>query len=104
MMVITDKIFLDRLSRPQNFDEHWMRLAILEAYKAHGLTQSNPLVGALIVSSEGEILAHAHHPYFGAAHAEVLAIEAALAQGYSLEGATLYCTLEPCCHTEKNIS
>jgi diaminohydroxyphosphoribosylaminopyrimidine deaminase/5-amino-6-(5-phosphoribosylamino)uracil reductase len=100
-MLITDKIYIDQYSRPHNVDEHWMRMAILEAYQAQGFTKPNPMVGAVIIDQEGRVLAKAHHPFFGASHAEVLAIEAAKKMGFDLKNSILYCTLEPCCHTEK---
>ncbi len=100
-MLLTDKLYIDELSRPHTLDEHWMRVAILEAYKAHGFTKPNPLVGAVLVSPTGELLAANHHQVFGGPHAEVNVINQAKALGHNLKGATLYCTLEPCCHTDK---
>ena len=58
-------------------------------------------VGAVLVAATGEITGRGsnspisrHDP---TAHAEILALrEAAAARNYRLEGATLYCTLEPC--------
>src|ERR1700733_3305837 len=58
----------------------------------------NPLVGA-VVARDGEILGEGWHESYGGAHAEVNAIEACgLAD---LTGATLYVSLEPCCHEGK---
>ncbi len=55
------------------------------------------MVGAILVK-DGERIGEGYHTKFGAAHAEVEAIKNATA---SPEGATLYVTLEPCCHQGK---
>ncbi len=77
--------------------EHLAR-AIELAGKGVGLVKPNPAVGA-VVAREAEILGEGWHERFGAAHAEVNAIEACgLAD---LSDATLYVSLEPCCHEGK---
>src|SRR6202790_3037165 len=77
--------------------EHLAR-AIELAKNGHGAVRPNPVVGA-VVAREGEVLGEGWHEEFGAAHAEVNAIEACgLAD---LSGATLYVSLEPCCHEGK---
>ena len=58
------------------------------------------MVGALLVRGSTEI-AHGWHRRFGSPHAEVEAIAAAKAAGKDTRGATLYVTLEPCCHHAK---
>jgi diaminohydroxyphosphoribosylaminopyrimidine deaminase/5-amino-6-(5-phosphoribosylamino)uracil reductase len=58
----------------------------------------NPLVGAVIVK-DGEVLGEGHHDTFGGPHAEVSAIAAA--GDADLHGATMYVSLEPCCHKGK---
>jgi diaminohydroxyphosphoribosylaminopyrimidine deaminase / 5-amino-6-(5-phosphoribosylamino)uracil reductase len=70
--------------------------AIEIAERGRGRTSPNPLVGAVIVR-EGEVLAEGWHTALGAPHAEREAITAA--GDADLEGATLYVSLEPCCHT-----
>ncbi len=75
--------------------EKWMQRAIDLALNAWGRTSPNPLVGAIVVK-DGEILGSGRHLLAGEAHAEVEAIEDSLSSGASLEGATLYVTLEPC--------
>ncbi|NOG46237.1 MAG: bifunctional diaminohydroxyphosphoribosylaminopyrimidine deaminase/5-amino-6-(5-phosphoribosylamino)uracil reductase RibD [Calditrichaeota bacterium] len=57
----------------------------------------NPLVGAVIVK-DGRIISEGFHAHFGGLHAEAMAIKTAKE---SLVGATLFCNLEPCCHTNK---
>lgn len=74
-----------------------MRRCFQLAKKALGHTSPNPYVGAVIVQG-GLIIADGYHKKAGEDHAEIAAIKAAK---QSVEGATLYCNLEPCCHTNK---
>ena len=60
-----------------------------------GLTNPNPMVGAVIVK-EGRIIGRGFHRKAGEAHAEINAINNAVNQGEELSGATIYVTLEPC--------
>src|SRR5436305_14453940 len=76
-------------------DRAHLARAIELAGRGAGAVRPNPRVGA-VVAREGEVLGEGWHERFGAAHAEVNAIEACgLAD---LDGATLYVSLEPCCH------
>ena len=59
---------------------------------------ANPLVGAVILSSEGEQLAVGYHRGAGTAHAEADAIHEARKRGVDLAGTTMVVTLEPCNH------
>ncbi len=61
-----------------------------------GLTGSNPIVGAVVVSPAGAIIGEGFHK--SGPHAEVVGLELA---GQSAKGATLYVTLEPCNHQGK---
>ena len=74
-----------------------MSLAIAEARKGQGRTSPNPCVGAVIVKN-GIVISKGYHKKAGTPHAEVHALEAA---GENAAGATLYVTLEPCCHIGK---
>jgi len=65
-----------------------------------GYVHPNPMVGALIVR-DGAVLGEGWHEECGGPHAEVNAIAAAGATGASLQGATLYVSMEPCCHHGK---
>jgi diaminohydroxyphosphoribosylaminopyrimidine deaminase/5-amino-6-(5-phosphoribosylamino)uracil reductase len=78
-------------------DEIFMQKALELAIKGKGRTSPNPMVGAVIVK-RGKIIAADYHKKAGAPHAEVLALKKA---GKRAKGATLYVSLEPCCHTEK---
>ena len=62
-----------------------------------GRVHPNPLVGALLVLDE-KVLGEGWHDECGGPHAEVNAIAAARAAGANLAGATLYVSMEPCCH------
>jgi diaminohydroxyphosphoribosylaminopyrimidine deaminase/5-amino-6-(5-phosphoribosylamino)uracil reductase len=76
-------------------DARFMRRALELARKGTGRTSPNPAVGAVVVR-RGRIVGEGFTQPAGGAHAEVGAIAAA---GEKARGATLYCTLEPCCRT-----
>jgi diaminohydroxyphosphoribosylaminopyrimidine deaminase/5-amino-6-(5-phosphoribosylamino)uracil reductase len=78
-------------------DELWMRRALELAERGRGFVEPNPLVGAVLVR-QGRIVGEGWHQRYGQAHAEVHAFAAA---GEAARGATLYVTLEPCCHQGK---
>lgn len=76
-------------------DHQHLARAIELAALGRGRVSPNPLVGAVITRG-GEVLGEGFHAALGGPHAEVEAIAAAL--GQDLNGATLYVSLEPCCH------
>jgi diaminohydroxyphosphoribosylaminopyrimidine deaminase/5-amino-6-(5-phosphoribosylamino)uracil reductase len=76
-------------------DLQMMRRALGLAERGLGHTSPNPVVGAIVVDAAGTIVGDGHHERAGTPHAEVHALDAA---GERARGATLYCTLEPCCH------
>jgi diaminohydroxyphosphoribosylaminopyrimidine deaminase / 5-amino-6-(5-phosphoribosylamino)uracil reductase len=76
-------------------DEFWMTRAIELAHRGVGLTHPNPVVGAVLVKSD-RIIGEGFHVYDRRDHAEIVALRQA---GQRARGATLYVTLEPCCHT-----
>ncbi|MCI5620342.1 MAG: bifunctional diaminohydroxyphosphoribosylaminopyrimidine deaminase/5-amino-6-(5-phosphoribosylamino)uracil reductase RibD [Lachnospiraceae bacterium] len=78
-------------------DQDYMRRAIELAKKGEGFTNPNPMVGAVIVK-EGQIIGEGYHARCGDLHAERSAF-ASLQE--SAQGATIYVTLEPCCHYGK---
>jgi diaminohydroxyphosphoribosylaminopyrimidine deaminase / 5-amino-6-(5-phosphoribosylamino)uracil reductase len=72
----------------------YMRQALDLARQGLGLTSPNPAVGAVLVR-DGEVVGRGFHTYSGRKHAEIVALDEA---GERARGATLYITLEPCCH------
>lgn len=78
-------------------DDFWMGLALEEAAKARRLSPPNPAVGAVIVR-DGRVIGRGFTQQTGGPHAEVMALRDAAARGESVEGATIYVTLEPCSH------
>jgi diaminohydroxyphosphoribosylaminopyrimidine deaminase / 5-amino-6-(5-phosphoribosylamino)uracil reductase len=76
-------------------DRGFMSLAIDLAEKAKGSTFPNPCVGAVVVRN-GTVVGKGATSVYGGPHAEIIAMEQA---GVRSNGATLYVTLEPCCHS-----
>ncbi|PLS31187.1 bifunctional diaminohydroxyphosphoribosylaminopyrimidine deaminase/5-amino-6-(5-phosphoribosylamino)uracil reductase [Bifidobacterium margollesii] len=91
---------LYRVERGTVDDREYMSVALDHAKRGLGKVNPNPLVGAVIVR-DGRIIATGHHDHFGGWHAERDALESAKRQGVSVRGATIYVTLEPCCHQGK---
>ena len=81
-------------------ESEYMRHAIALAKNGEGRTNPNPLVGAVLVKNN-EIIGEGFHQKYGGLHAEREALKNCEENGNSAEGATLYVTLEPCCHFGK---
>ncbi len=79
----------------EDTDRRHLARTIELAEQGKGRVSPNPLVGA-VIGREREVLGEGFHRAAGAPHAEVEAIRAAGDQ--DLSGATLYISLEPCCH------
>jgi diaminohydroxyphosphoribosylaminopyrimidine deaminase/5-amino-6-(5-phosphoribosylamino)uracil reductase len=77
-------------------DRDFMARALFLAERGRGRTTPNPLVGAVVVDRDGVVIGHGAHERAGEPHAEAHALHEA---GERARGATLFCTLEPCCHT-----
>ncbi len=75
-------------------DKDYMRLALEYAEKGRGFTAPNPMVGAVIVKG-GRIIGQGWHERYGEKHAERNALDSCVEP---TKGATMYVTLEPCCH------
>ncbi|MBP9718501.1 bifunctional diaminohydroxyphosphoribosylaminopyrimidine deaminase/5-amino-6-(5-phosphoribosylamino)uracil reductase RibD [Candidatus Gracilibacteria bacterium] len=84
-------------ARATKQDEHYMKKALILAEKGRSIVSPNPVVGAVVVKN-GKVLSQGYHHYFGGPHAEV---EALKGSEEKYKGATLYVTLEPCCHEDK---
>src|SRR5438477_12366820 len=78
-------------------DQFWLHRALALAEQGRGHVEPNPLVGAVVVRDD-QVIGEGWHQRYGEAHAEVHALAAA---GDAARGATLYVTLEPCCHVGK---
>ena len=78
-------------------DELYMRRAIELAKRGTGWVNPNPLVGAVIVKDD-RIIGEGWHRKYGELHAER---DALLKCKEDTNGATIYVTLEPCCHHGK---
>ena len=76
-------------------ESDYMDRALFLAARGRGRTSPNPMVGAVVVAPDGVIVGQGFHARAGKPHAEVQALGMA---GARARGATLYCTLEPCCH------
>src|SRR5690349_3660982 len=83
-------------SIPDNRDRLYMAQALELARKGIALASPNPCVGAVVVDAGERIVGRGYHTYAGVKHAEVIALDEAAERA---RGATLYLTLEPCCHT-----
>lgn len=85
-----------------NVDEQYMRRALQLAVRGIGRTSPNPMVGAVVVASDGRIIGEGYHRLCGQAHAEVNAIASVSdADRRLLADSTIYVTLEPCSHWGK---
>ena len=80
--------------------QQYMLRALELARKGAGRVAPNPMVGAVIVKND-EVIGEGYHHAFGQAHAEVDAIDCCSRLGNDPKGATMYVTLEPCCHHGK---
>lgn len=83
-----------------NEDERFMLRALQLATSGRGHASPNPMVGAVIVNKQGEIIGEGFHARCGEGHAEVNAIRSVKNRD-QLRGATIYVTLEPCSHHGK---
>lgn len=78
-------------------DRQYMKMALELAQKGMGFTAPNPMVGAVIVKN-GRIIGQGYHRKYGELHAEREALAVCTEEP---KGATIYVTLEPCCHYGK---
>jgi diaminohydroxyphosphoribosylaminopyrimidine deaminase / 5-amino-6-(5-phosphoribosylamino)uracil reductase len=79
-------------------DSDYIKHCFQLAEKGKGFVSPNPLVGAILVKN-GKVIGKGYHKKYGNDHAEVNAIKSSRED---ISGSTLYCNLEPCCHTNKN--
>ncbi len=79
----------------------FMQKALDLAEQALRITSPNPRVGCVIVSAQGHVVGQGHTQRAGGPHAEIVALQDAASRNLSVEGATVYVTLEPCAHHGK---
>lgn len=79
----------------------WMSRALELARRADYRTSPNPMVGSLVLASNGKVVGEGFHQLAGRPHAEQVALETA---GERARGGTVYVTLEPCTHAHRNPS
>lgn len=84
---------------PMNNSMDYMNRAIELAMQGLGHTSPNPAVGAVIVKNK-KIIGEGYHKKAGTDHAEIVALKS-VKNKKKLIGATLFVTMEPCCHTGK---
>ncbi len=78
-------------------DERGMLLALEQARRGQGTTAPNPPVGAVVVR-DNEVIGTGFTQPPGGMHAEVAALRSVRDAGHDPRGATMFVTLEPCCH------
>jgi len=83
-----------QFSSPEAVMQRALELASLGA----GRVEPNPAVGSVIVDENLQLIAEGYHQQYGGPHAEIHALNVA---GSKAKGATIYVTLEPCCHQGK---
>ena len=80
-----------------DIDRAYMQEAIALAERGRGHTAPNPMVGCVLVK-DGRVIGRGYHHQYGSLHAERDALAAC---SEDPAGATMYVTLEPCCHHGK---
>lgn len=82
---------------PDPSDAELMNLALQVALNGQGHVEPNPMVGC-VIARDSRVVAEGWHRKFGGPHAEIEALQIA---GDEARGATMFVTLEPCCHQGK---
>lgn len=83
-------------------DQMYMSRALSLARRGYGSVSPNPMVGAVIVDSSGNVIGEGWHRQYGQGHAEVNAVASVRPELLSrLTDSTMYVTLEPCSHYGK---
>jgi len=96
---ILEEQFAQKSKDSKAADHRFMQLALMLGRRGQGRTWPNPAVGAVVVNKDGVIVGRGWTRAGGRPHAEPVALEHA---GEAARGATLYVTLEPCCHIGKS--
>jgi len=85
------------VAKRQPNEADFMQRALQLAARGQGRVEPNPMVGCVIVS-RGRVVGEGYHRRFGGPHAEIEALRRCRTKP---RGATVYVTLEPCCHSGK---
>lgn len=80
-------------------DEKYMRMCFALAKKGYGKAAPNPMVGCVVLDSDGNLISKGYHKKYGENHAERDAL--LKLKNNEAEGGTLYVNLEPCSHFGK---
>ena len=83
-----------------NEHKKYMKMALRLAQYGIGQVEPNPAVGCVLVR-DGKVIGKGYHKTFGQSHAEINALTDCRTRGEDPAGATMYVTLEPCCHHGK---
>ena len=81
-------------------DKKYMQTALKLAQRGIGSVEPNPAVGAVLVKAN-QVIGKGWHRKFGGPHAEINALEDCKTLSVNPRGATMYVSLEPCCHQAK---
>jgi diaminohydroxyphosphoribosylaminopyrimidine deaminase/5-amino-6-(5-phosphoribosylamino)uracil reductase len=81
-----------------NLDKHYLQQTLALAELRRGFCAPNPCVGGVLVK-DGRVIASGYHWASGSPHGEVETLNKIDAS--AAKGATLYVSLQPCCHTAK---
>ena len=86
------------MSESNNLNTKWMKRTILLASLGNGSTSPNPMVGAVILDKNGNLISEGFHCKTGMPHAEAMAFNNLKKDA---RGGSMYVNLEPCCHHGK---
>ena len=86
------------MSENNKLDTKWMKRAIFLASLGNGRTSPNPMVGAVILDKNGNLISEGFHYKAGMPHAEAMAFNNLKKDA---KGGSMYVNLEPCCHQGK---
>ena len=81
-------------------DKKYMQMALKLAQRGIGSVEPNPAVGAVLVKAN-QVVGRGWHRKFGGPHAEINALQDCKTLGVDPRAATMYVSLEPCCHQAK---
>ena len=79
----------------------YMKECIELAHRGEGFVSPNPLVGAIVLTKEGNLAGKGWHKKYGEPHAEVNAFKDAEKNNIDVSQGTIFVSLEPCSHYGK---